>query len=645
MTDSRPEDANAMTTAEKAVAKQVRLTRTSMVLERITRSFWPLWTVGVLLVAASAFGALDMFGPNAVSVVLAVVAVVLAGLLVVGIRAYRHPSREDAVTRLDADLPGRPLSTLKDTLASGQSDPATQRVWTVHLTRMAEAARKAEARAPDLRLSDRDPWALRLAALVALVAAALFSRGPTLEAPLPGLTVAEAVTAGPSFEAWISPPDYTGQPTLYLGDLTDEARLSVPQGSDITLRVYGDAEFAIEQTVTPEEASLAERAVGIRDSAFTAEESGRLAFLDRGEIVGDWQLDVGTDTPPQVNLAGGIARAMSGAAEITFEAQDDYGVLGVTAVIALDLAAVDRRYGLQTAPDGFEELVIDLPMPLNGEDREIFETLTEDFSDHPLASLPVRITLEAVDAAGQMTTTVPEAAILPQRFFYDPVAKTIVEQRRDFLWSLDNGTRVSQILRAITHLPDDLDVKPGPFLALRHVIRSFDEARRDDRLAEEQEALAEELWRVALLIEDGNLADAEERLRRAQDRLAEALRNDASDEEIAQLMDELREAMQDFMQQMAQEMLNDPDSQQQMADMQNQQQMSPTDLQELLDQIQELSENGQREQAQALLDQLRQMMENMQMALQQGGGEGQGNPTQDELQEMLREQQDLADRS
>ena len=50
---------------------------------------------------------------------------------------------------------------------------------------------------------------------------------------------------------------------------------------------------------------------------------------------------------------------------------------------------------------------------------------------------------------------------------------------------------------------------------------------------------ADYLWEIALGIEDGNLSLADRRLRDAQKALADALERDASDEEIAKLMQEL----------------------------------------------------------------------------------------------------------
>ena len=45
---------------------------------------------------------------------------------------------------------------------------------------------------------------------------------------------------------------------------------------------------------------------------------------------------------------------------------------------------------------------------------------------------------------------------LPARNFFDPLAKALVEQRRDLLWSHRNQRRVAQLLRAISQAPEAL---------------------------------------------------------------------------------------------------------------------------------------------------------------------------------------------
>jgi hypothetical protein len=71
-------------------------------------------------------------------------------------------------------------------------------------------------------------------------------------------------------------------------------------------------------------------------------------------------------------------------------------------------------------------------------------------------------------------------------------------------------------------------------------------------------------------------------------------------------------------------------------------------IQELMDRIQELSEQGRKAEAEALLEMLQQMLENMQMMMGQGQGQGQGGEGQQSMQglaDALREQQGLADDS
>ena len=166
----------------------------------------------------------------------------------------------------------------------------------------------------------------------------------------------------------------------------------------------------------------------------------------------------------------------------------------------------------------------------------------------------------------------------------------------------------------------------------------------DDQQAE----IAQAMWDLAIRLEEGDLEDALERLQRAQDRLSEAMRNGASDQEIAELMQELREATDDYLRQLSrqaqQDQQNDPD--QEMTQNQNMMEMSQNDLQEMMDRIQELMEQGRMAEAQEALEQLRQMMENMQVTQGQGQqGQSPGEQAMEGLAETLREQQGLSDQA
>jgi hypothetical protein len=194
-----------------------------------------------------------------------------------------------------------------------------------------------------------------------------------------------------------------------------------------------------------------------------------------------------------------------------------------------------------------ENLRIDLPLPLTGRATEVEETLVEDYSKHPWAGLPVRLTLTAEDAIGQQGAEPEVEVMLPRRRFFDPAAAALVEQRRDLLWSPENAPRIIQVLRAVTHRPEDVFASDRAYLLTRTVIRWLVRGHEEGSVEPLVEEVAEMLWQAALLLEEGSLGDAAERLARAQERLQEALRGDASDEEIAELMDELRQATRDYM--------------------------------------------------------------------------------------------------
>ena len=163
---------------------------------------------------------------------------------------------------------------------------------------------------------------------------------------------------------------------------------------------------------------------------------------------------------------------------------------------------------------------------------------------------------------------------------------------------------------------------------------------------DEQDEIALALWDLAIQLEDGTLADARERLERAQERLAEAMRNGASEEEIAELMQELREATDDYMQMLADQMepgesgTDEPD--------QNEETMefSMSELQALMDRIQELMEEGRMAEAQELMEQLNALLENLRITQGEGGEGGPRTPGQQSMQDLadtLQDQEDLSD--
>ena len=306
------------------------------------------------------------------------------------------------------------------------------------------------------------------------------------------------------------------------------------------------------------------------------------------------------------------------------------------------MAQVDRRFGLATEPDPRDPLQIALPLPASGARDQIEDALIEDFSQHPWANLPVILRMGVEDARGQSGQSEEAHVTLPGRRFFDPMAAAVIELRRDLLWARANGPRSLQLMRAISHRAESA-FRSSEALTQFMESRDFLQASlRDGGLdAATRDTLAQTLWDLAILLEEGELADARARLERAQERLDEAMRNGADPAEIQDLMDEMREAMRDYMQQLAEQPRERGEPQQGGEQME----VTQDQIQQLMDRIQELMEEGRMDEAAELMAQLNALLENLQVAEGQGGD---GPPTpggeaMEGLGETLRDQQELAD--
>ncbi|MBF9048065.1 DUF4175 family protein [Rhodobacterales bacterium LSUCC0031] len=632
MTEPTPKD--------QALARLIwplRLTRAAMMAERATRAFWPVWTIIMLALALFAFGFSHFAPPLAVLTTVGVLGLALAAMIMRALMRFAMPSRTEALARLDATLPGRPISALLDQPAIGADDPGAQAVWAAHLRRMAARTKDAHAPTPDLRLSRQDPFALRYIAATAFVMALIFGTlgrvgeiGETV-----GIGPGTAAASGPSWEAWIEPPLYTGLPSLYLNEIAAEA-FEVPQGARMTFRTYGEAgSMGIVTDIGDLPADDADPAV----QQIVIERAGD--FTVTGPMGRSWAISVLVDQPPVVALQGDLLGEPPGQMQLTFVAQDDYGVQAGTAQIQLDLARADRRFGLALEPEPRETLILDLPMPFRGDRADFTEVLVEDLAQHPFANLPVSLVLTVTDAAGQIGMVSYDIPRLPGRRFFDPLANALIEMRRDILWSRENAPRTAQILRALTWSPE-AGLDEGVYLQIRSAVRRLESAV-DTLSPETRDQVAEILWNAAMALEVGDLDDALDRLRQAQERLSEAMRQGASDAEIAQLMQELREAMDNYMQQLAENAEPGEDRPDQDGE---RMEMSMADLDEMMRQIEELMQQGRMAEAQEMLDALQQMLENMQVTQGGEGSDGPRSPGQqamEGLQDTLRDQQDLAD--
>lgn len=614
---------------QKRLRWPLALTRGGLVLERLWHAGWPLATVVLTTIALAGFGGLRGW---AIPTILGLVALIC---LVLAARHFVWPTSSHATKRLDDSLTGHPIAALQDDQATGIDDVASAQLWQAHQDRMLGRLDVVHLVAPDLRVAHKDPYALRL--IAATGAAVAIGFGPWQSASSVGSPGIAAPVAA-SWEGWIEPPSYTGHPSLYLDDQPDGA-LTIPKDSRLTLRRYGDPQaLGFGGTVLNGDAGM-DPSLNQRITR-----SGTLSI--KGPTARNWTITALEDTAPAIRPSGPLTRQLNGDFTLGFVATDDYGITGGEVIVTLSLDDVTRAHGLSIAPEPRPIVTVDLPLPYRGVRTLIEGVLEENLIKHPYAGLPVTLTFRAEDGMGQMGESQPFSMILPARRFLNPIAKALVEQRRDLLWSRANSRRVSQVLRATLFHPEDLSLPEGLYLQLRGAIRRLEAglafAEVSDGVPTElRDEIAHVLWIVAVELEDGQLDDARARMQEAQRRLEQAMRDGATPEELAELLDEFRDAMQDYVDQLAQQ---DPQDAPNAPQSDNAIELSQSDLDAMMDRIEELMREGRTAEAMEMLDQLRRMMENAQ-ASRNGEGQRPGESARDELRETMRQQQGLSDRA
>ncbi|KPF67354.1 hypothetical protein IP69_13470 [Bosea sp. AAP35] len=567
------------------------------------------------------------------------------------------PTHRDALARLDQSLAGghRPASSLEDSLAVGARDPVSQALWALHVERQSARIAGLSVAAPQPRMAGRDRYALRAIPLLAAVTAVFVAgheavprlsaafdwRGPSL--PEPSIRI----------DAWIDPPAYTRLPPM----LIDFAKLaspqiSAPEKSTIVVRIAGKTAMDVATTGALEGLPPAEPKPGaatakpvqgetpaVLEKRYTLAGNGTLRLTGSGAPAATLSITAIADQAPQVGFIEPpkpVTGAQAGGLSITYTARDDYGLASVEATVARSGPASTGR-SLVEAP----KQTLSVPASASG-DEEMKSTL--DFSAHPWAGARVAMTLVARDEAGQEGRSEAVEIVLPQRTFAKPLPKALVEQRRKLVMNVEDRSRVQLAMDALLIEPELFMKETGVYLGMRMVNERLRRASSDDELRE----VAELMWALALQLEDGDLSDAEKTLRAAQENLQQALERGASEEEIRKLTEEMRRAMDQFMRQLAEQMQRqqqnaDPNQMSQLPE--NFRTVTPRDLQNMLNRIEELSKRGDMAEAQRLMEELNQMLNNLQMARpgQQDPRQREMNQALSDLDRMTREQQGLRD--
>jgi len=635
---------------------RVGLARAALLWERLWLALWPVATTAGLFAAAVLLDVLPVLPGWLHFLILSGFVAALGATSALLVRRLAMPGPAEARHRLERDsgLAHRPLSSLDDRLATPGDDAEARALWRAHRQRLKAQLARLRVKLPRPGVAAADPLALRALVVLGLVVGVSVGHDDwqrRLTAALTPQFGTAAAEMPASLDLWINPPAYTALPPLYLtqsgaqtGTQTGEqatasadapaAAVTVPAGSTLLAQVTGGDGVPALRIGQDEASDRAFEPAGEGSYRLSTELTGgdRVAVLQDDEELAAWRLELIPDEPPDIELTSAPARTQRGVLRLDYEASDDYGVVSITAIIQ----RIDRS--------DQDPLEIDLLLP-GGDRRQVAHSSYHDLTAHPWAGLHVDLRLAAEDAIGQRDLSYPVRLVLPERIFNHPVARALVELRKQL--SIDPDARLP-VIRSLAdlysrpqHFYDDLTVALAIRLAERRLI--YDPS--DAAVSQVQELL----WDTALHIEEGEVAVAERDLREIQEALMRALENGASDEEIANLMEQLQQALDRYLEALSEQLME------QMARGEEPQPLPPNaellggdELRDMIDQARELAQSGARDAARELLSQLREMLENLQAGMmnqQMTGNERGAWQMMEQLDSMMRRQQELLDRS
>jgi len=556
---------------------------------------------------------------------------------------FRWPSREDGLSRLDrgSGIRHRPATALTDTLKT--QDPVAQALWQAQRERTLASIKRIRAGLPSPRLAIHDPWALRALIVVLLVAtyvAAGDERGLRTEAAFDWNGVLSP--ANIRVDAWVTPPVYTGKPPIILSAASKEAAvpasgpLPVPSGSTLIVRSSGGTLDVVAGGGVSETQAKEQAPQGTNERHFTITGDGT-AHVRAPSGQPQWQFTAIPDRAPTISLAKDPERQARGSLQMSYKLEDDYGVAEARAHFvarpgdAPKAAAAPRPL--------FDPPQFPLVLP-NARTRNGVGQTVKDLSEDPYAGADVTLTLTAKDEAGNEGKSEPFDMRLPERLFTKPLARALIEQRRILALDANQDSKVHDALDALMIAPELFMPETGQYLGVYSVTRQLEAAHTDDALRE----VVASLWALAVTIEDGDITDVDKALRAAQDALKQALERGASDEEIKKLTENLRAALDNFMRQLAEQFRNNPQALARPLDP-NTRVMRQQDLNNMIERMERLSRSGDKEGARQLLEQLQEMLENLQMAQPGQSGDSDMEQALNELQDMIRKQQQLRDKT
>ena len=592
---------------------QLLLTRSAIFFERA----WPtiLPALGIIVV-------LTIFSLVEVWRVIPVWLHVLTLLLAVGVsgvmlwrdtRGVDFPTRREAQQRLETDgaASHAPLQSLDDRpfVIGTPSDV----LWRAHM--QASAERAAQARFKGLRNTATivDPYGMRFL-LLGVLAIAFIGAGSDWPKKLSaGLAPFNREAAPIYADLWLEPPTYTGKAPIFLirsGELVSamNAPLVLPQNTKAIAQVNRKRRlsFRFETADKKKRADWQDDQANAR-AEHIVDDSGVLS-MRIGRQRFDWSIAMTPDKRPLVSFTRTPETDDRNRVSFDYVTGDDYGVTETYLSYRLDPA---QERPLDAPPLDTDALQKERRAPITGlSAADGTRTASLELFEDPWAGLQVLAKVIVVDGAAQTGETDEFPLELPTREFFNPLAKAVIEQRQTLATAEEPWRRAARSFDALAIAPNRFFDDTADYLLMRNAFwQVFDqrESSPDD--------VVTALWPLALQLEDKAVQIAKERLLAAQEALRRAIEEGASEEEISRLTEALRQAMNDYLQALAQS------GQAQSGGAQASNQIGQSDLDDMLNSIRDLANTGAGNAARQMLSDLENILQNLRLG---GAGTGSG---------------------
>lgn len=642
--------------------------RLALLIERLLVLLFPAILFPVLYLVLALFGVFEQSADPWRLILLAFSIISFGWFFYKNLPNFSWPTSRDAKRRVEADapLPTGTIAALDDQPVIADSGVG-QALWRAQQQKLKSSIAGIKIKRPHSVLARNDILALRIVAVLALfsgfVIAGSLAQQRIETAFYPGYLFAD--TSGTTIEAWVNSPEYANLPPLFI--LPENSQnISVLAGSEFVVRVTGTRRQPLLSVngASNSKQKLTELSKGVFEGRVIINEPVQLS-LSRS-VSANWSIDQRADLAPVVEFSEQPKTTILDELGFTILASDDFGIEQVYLFISTD------------EPGSFPKSdKIELVLP---KAKQLEQKIELDLTKHLLAGLPVTLHLQAIDGAGQITQSQPMQLVLPNKLLIQPLAKAVAEQRllimrspdayqptqpdkqlpvllgNQVLFTEQPSFRLSQapakiqhataLMRSIMRAPEIGIKDPYVWLGLSYVQQRLRTAKTRNQLND----LDLEMWQIILRAEGGELETAAAAMRLAEKALQSSLLLGAAPSELQRLSQKYEMAVKRYLQALAKQAL-----QEQGADGgAGGNSMSSDQLQEMLKALQELAETGAITDARTLLKALAELLQNLKMQMASGGqGDSDGEDmvseamrkALEELGEMLGEQREILDQA